>query len=330
MQQARFLISSLAAALLLNAAPAGAQAVNVSRLVLGGTNNQTQPQGSATPIPCQSCSYATVYAAGMNAGYSSQVGPLLANGWPPQHGVTLAGAASVLDNVGIGVVPTGRVADGGIVGAEQRARTRLDKSQFTANPVREVAVQSWRSGSGLAVASHSVTITTPAAASGSVPTYVTLAIPRHRRGIQNAYAVSSTTGDYYYERPQRMQAGSAVDVYVDGLPVWSASSQVLVPGRYTPPLATNQLYLRWGETLSTIAESTVTLFLGYLPSGSTRNLTMVMRSEAHLDAEDCKYTSSQGQALWRCHSQVEALTLPAVWSGSSSTGMRPAIDVFTR
>jgi hypothetical protein len=319
---------ALAVAALGTAWQARAQATNVSRLVMG--TQQTPPAETLPTANCQGCSYVTVHAAGATTGYSAEPGPYLANTWPPAYGASFNRPGPASEVLDIGTPPVGYTADGGSIGALRRARTQFDGA-LSASAVRELAVQTWRTGSGRVVASHAIRITPTGPT--ALATYLEFTKPQDLRSLSN-YA-SDTLSNYsvVYTQPERFQASTTVDVTVDGLPVWTSSRLALLPRDYAHTSTFDRVDLNWGETLGSSSTDRVTLFLGMLPPGETRQVNVVLRSDLRVEVRswaDCMQDSAPlPPAAWRCHSQREGLTQPGTFV-SSAVGVRPAIRVFTR
>ncbi|MFT3818498.1 MAG: hypothetical protein QM750_12820 [Rubrivivax sp.] len=321
---------SLAALLAAVLAPsAGAASFNVSQLV----NGVAEPwplylPGTPTADCGANCLYVNSAAAGMSNSYDLTPGPYVVGGWPPAYAGGVPGLASVAEELAVPLPNNGQTMDGGGIGVHQRANV-----EFAWQPLlggqRQMAVQSWKTGSGAGTVSYALRIQTPAA--GAKRTYLEFRVPALRRGWQLAYTMGGPSGyEYIYTQATRLQTRSAVDVYVDGLPVWSSASNALQPKRFNPP-GLNPLILDWDQPL---VDDTVTLYLGTLPAGSVRSVAMVLRTDLRTEAPTCKNSHENGTTYQRCHSQREAISLPAdsVSSGGPLPfiSYRPAVRVYTR
>lgn len=303
-----------------------AQAINVSRLVSG--TQETPPADSAPTTSCQTCTYVTTQAAGATDGYTLDPGPYLASAWPPKYGTALS-AIPVIDVLDLGAQPAGTLADGGFQGAHRRARAQFD-TVLLGSPVREVSAQTWSNGSARSLVGHAIRILP--VGTQALATYVQFKMPREQRAVQYAYKVDAN-GNHEYKRPEHIQARSTADVIVDGLPVWTSSSMMLVPKRITSSNPQDRLYFYLDQRLSAFTEDTVTLFLGYLTPGQRRQVNVLLRSELRHEA---RYNTGcftdvdpVSQSVWRCHSQLEGLSQPAFLTNNLLTARR-ALHVFTR
>lgn len=320
---------ALAVAALGMAWQARAQTINVSRLVMG--TQQTPPAESLPTAACQGCSYVTVHAAGATTSFTTEPGPYLANTWPPAYGTSFNRPGPASEPIDIGSVSSAWTPDGGSIGAVRRARAQFDTPMLIANPVRELAVQTWRTGSGRAITSHAIRIQPTGTA--PVATYLEFTKPQDLRAINYA---RDTQPDYSnsYTRPLRFQASTTVDITIDGLPVWTSTRLAMLPRNYVPTSLFDHILINGGENLGTSSSDRVTLFLGLLPPGETRQVSIVLSSDLRAEVKpsnDCEYDNGPAvtSPQWRCHSQREGLTQPGT-AVSAIVGVRPAIRVFTR
>lgn len=319
---------ALVALIGLTVQPARADVVNVSAFVLG-TRAQVPPVlGPATPTyPCgAACLYAGISKVGADAGYVMEPAPYTASSWPPVYTAALPAVGAVDETLGIPAPPSGVVTDGGAIGAARLARVQYDWTPLLGG-TRMMGVQSWKGGSGVASVSIAIRIT-PAA--DKKYHYLEFVVPRLARQWQEAAYVGGPSGNQpIQELPQQMQSRSAVDVYIDGLPVWSGESTSLKPQGWSPP-AVGYLDLDWGPDLD---ESRVTLFLGALPLGVTRTVALVFRTDLRVAANTCYTSNMYGTSAQRCDSRREALTLPSMLSGNGGPlqlpTYRPDVRVYT-
>lgn len=315
---------------LLPVAPALAATINVSQLVTGTAEaTPSYPLGGVISECGSACRYVNVASAGASTAYDITPGPYVVGAWPPVWGSTVPGLASVDETLAIAPPSGGQTMDGGPTGVLRRAEVRFDFMPLVGS-VRRMAVQTWKTGSGAAVASYGVRLVTPAGTARR--TYLEFVLPTATRGWQEAYYVGGPSGyQPFYTTPERLQARQAVDVYVDGLPVWSSASNLLLPQRFNPPYS-QRLRLDWDRPLT--GGDTATLFLGTLPAGQSYALTVVLRTDLRVQAPTCKNDSEFGVSYQRCHSQVEALSLPARSTGSSGPYQpmtyKPDLRVYTR
>ncbi|WP_326539785.1 hypothetical protein [Pseudorhodoferax sp.] len=312
-------------------APALAATINVSQLVTGTAEaTPTYLPGSIINACSSACRYVNVASAGASTAYDITPGPYVVGAWPPAWGSAVPGLASVDETLAITPPSGGQTMDGGATGVLRRAEVRFDFMPLVGS-VRRMAVQTWKTGSGASVVSYGIRLVTPPG--NARRTYLEFVLPTATRGWQEAYYVGGPSGyQPFYTTPERLQTRQAVDVYVDGLPVWSSASNLLLPKRFNPPYS-QRLRLDWDRPLT--GGDTTTLFLGTLPAGQSYALTVVLRTDLRIEAPTCKNDSEYGVSYQRCHSQVEALSLPARSTGVTTgpyqvTTYKPDLRVYTR
>lgn len=321
MTSLRYSVASLALAF---AGPASAVYFNVSEIVTG-THQSDNSLPSAPGVPCGSaCAYVSTATVGMTQTYVVTPSSFTVDAWVPQwvFGGNVRAPASLTRSVGIAPAPGGLEQWAGAMGVHARARTLFDTAAGAIEP-NQVTVQTWKTGSGASTVSYAIRVTP---LSGSQPTYLQFAVPERRHAIQ--YAMSMMNYQYFKTDPERVQSRTAVDVYVDGLPVWSSELNYLVPQRFTP-LGNAQLALSWDQPLG---GQPVTLFLGRLPSGTSRTVAVVIRADLRAEAPSCRtFTDVYGVSSQSCHSQREGVALPGVSniSGNFAT-YGPDVRVYTK
>jgi hypothetical protein len=310
--------------LLAAAGPAAAATYNVSELVLG-TAQPLPPAPWIGATSASSCRYASVSGAMMANGYTIWPGAYATNGWP----VSFSATPPLYDPAQVQLVvpdpPAGQAYDTlfGDPLPRQRARVVFSASAAMPASARQLDVQTWRSGSGASAASYAVRIEAPAGPAR--PTFLSFGVPTPVRESKRAGHIAGPSGQQPFTiYPKRMQARSIVDVYVDGLPVWSSESLLLMPQRRSDPWG--QTEISWGPALD---GSRATLFLGSLPAGSVRTAVIVLRSDVRADASACDVEPNQflGVDLRRCNAEAEGLSLPTK-SGPPTYGHVPDISVM--
>lgn len=310
----------------LMAAPALAATYNVSALVTGTA--EQMPLFITTPsVPCTTaCQYTQASSTGLSNSYTMNPGPYLTGTWPPVYQASQPGVASVHEELPIAAPPAGSVLASGFEdGVRRRAAVDFAWQPLMAGK-RRIAAQTWQTGSGASVVSHAIRLTVPAHTTQR--TWLEFAVPASESAWSHAYDVISNQSFFSY--PKRLQARSSVDVYVDGLPVWSSSSNLLRPQRWGKATLYD-IRLNWGQSLD---EGTATLFLGTLQGGSAYTVSVVIRTDLRVDAPECDNASEFGTNHVRCHSHREALSLPAklVSSGGvfPTLTYKPDFRVYTR
>jgi hypothetical protein len=118
--------------------------------------------------------------------------------------------------------------------------------------------------------------------------FVDLRVPAITGGPQPAYSLccsgDSNGGTYEYMRPKGWNAQAAVDLLVDGLPVWSSEQTALDPNDGTSGGPFDELDVAWDQPAG---PSTTTLFLGRIAPGGSLTVTMVIRADVNDLAPDC-------------------------------------------
>ncbi len=320
---------TLACCAIAAALPAASRAdppvLNVSKLVLG-TEEPLPPEGWAVISPCgNDCRYATVSGTQMSNGYGSWPGALNTAAWPVFYSNVEPLYEAVQDNLAVAAAPAGTAYSSLPSGVKQRSRVAYSYLWSEPASSRQLDVQTFKSGRGASAVSYAVRINTPPA--GARRTFLRFKLPTLVRDGQYATEVAGPSGNQPLSTmPKRLQARSAVDVYVDGLPVWSSQSMRLLPQRYNPSLP-GTLELQWGGALD---GSNATLFLGTLPAGSARSAVIVLRSDLRVDAPTC-HTVNQPLGLDErsCDAQLEGLSLPTQASAPFYIH-NPDISVYTR
>lgn len=296
-----------ASALLAGAAGSGLAATathNVSQLVLGV--HEALPQGTARTFECGSaCRFAGASGVQMSNGDAVFPGPYETAAWPVFFSSAAPNHATTEKSLGISDAPNGTQYVTLAPGLLQRARVGFPYLYSAPAAERRLDVQTFRSGSGASAVSYAVRIEAPPGSAR--PTYLRFAVPTQVRAQQLA-SDNGGAGQPVVTYPKHLQARSIVDVYVDGLPVWSAQSMLLRPRRFPSSLGTT-LALEWDQPLD---GGTATLFLGSLPPGSVRTAVIVLRSDLRVENPTC-YTVSNvlGDDWRRCDARQEGLTLPS-------------------
>jgi hypothetical protein len=317
----RALVAGLATAC---TGPALAVYFNVSEQVLG--THQVDSSTVVQPkIPCSSaCKYTSLIGVGMSNSYAITPGTMITDNWslPFVTGGNVRVPGSQVANLAVSPPPDGVTFAGGSIGVAQRSRAVWDSTNSAYGP-NVATVQTWKTGSGASVVSYGIRLTTPTG-SGTQPTFLRFKVPERQRAAQTTYYLQDD--QYFYSSPDRAQSRAAMDVYVDGIPVWSSELNALVPKRYHMS-GTTQLHLDWDQPLD---GSEVTLFLGRLPAGSTRTLALVMRADLRVDGPSSCRTYANNGSFQSCHSQREGMTLPGFDSGGQFYYVSPDVQVYTK
>lgn len=299
--------------LLAAAIDAPATTVDVSRIVLGG-----QAGGSVgwllPKTPCGSrCSYAAESAVMASLSGGQVSGSFAISSWPPAHGPgpialheiarELTPPISYTDASGITHVFEGAAG-------QPRRRAAVEFPLMTP-PARGVFAETFSTGSGAAVASHSVRLDT---GSSHRPWFIALRAPTLDRLVAPMYAVGGPSGSEPIAKgPDESASRSTVDVYVDGLPVWTAEWARHVTSELSSQSAFAAAESEWSEAIGGGSASPVILYLGRLPANRTFRIDLVVRSEQRVTAPNCVQDAiyELDLVVHRCHQQRERLDVPA-------------------
>jgi hypothetical protein len=303
-------LSAVATALALLSAPHAANATggfyNVSQIVLG-THEPSIQFPSPAPVCGGACSYLAISGTQMSNSYAIWPGAYATAAAPALYTGLEALYSQVQELLAIPAPPAGVQNIGLPGGALQRSQVAFSVNPADPASARQIDVQTWKSGSGASAASYAVKITLPPGPAR--PVFLRFEVPQLVRDGVYAMEIAGPSGqEPIVTPPERLQARSAVEVLVDGLPVWSSQSMKLLPRRYESVGAV-PIEFSWGPTLN---GGVVTLFLGTLPGNSIRTATLVMRSDLRVDAPVCKTTYSYYSGdKQRCTAQIEGLSLPS-------------------
>lgn len=311
--------------LLLAASSVQAQVYNVSDRVRGTLDPlplvSIQPQQDCTTA----CSYAMASVAGISNAYTTLPWPLRTKVWPPQFGANVPAVPTATSEVPTAPADPGAVLSTGSLGAKQRAAVEFASVNFPPGGVRRLSAQTWRTGSGSAVLSYAIRLSLPPGAP-TKGTYLEFALPQVVPGV--AYPVQGSPDGMTtsYLHPLHSQSRSAVDVYADGLPLWSSESNRMLPRIFSPYNTFDTLDLKWGPPMD---GSRATLYLGRLGGGFETTLTLILRTDSRVEADACGFQQSSGTTVQTCTTLLEALTIPAV-SSDPLAPARPDIRLYTR
>ncbi len=110
--------------------------------------------------------------------------------------------------------------------------------------------------------------------------FINLNIPTLKRNVQPGYnlccAGDDNGGTYDYIRPTSWDARHEVDIYVDGLPVWSSASTATYPANpQGSPF--DAVEAKWDKTAG---PGSSTLYLGRLSAGQSLTITFEAKADA--------------------------------------------------
>lgn len=149
--------------------------------------------------------------------------------------------------------------------------------------------------------------------------FVVLQHPKFLLGVQAAYTLQpggpgGGGGTYLYKSPDAARARAAVDVLVDGLPVWSSESTYMYPdGDASYPW--DKRLTSWGNT--PVDNGQTKLYLGKLQAGKAITITFVVRADTYVDADNCgtSYGGWNSPDEKRCFDLTQTVELPTLPTG---------------
>ncbi len=128
--------------------------------------------------------------------------------------------------------------------------------------------------------------------------YFDLKVPVLKRGTSPAYDLccsgDSNGGTYNYHSPQSADSRAAVDVEVDGLPVWSSEAAYTYPAtNSSSPF--DEVDIAWDQPNG---PGTTTLYLGRVAPGHGMDITFIARADAR---DLASYCGIQGPSSYLSH-----------------------------
>jgi hypothetical protein len=191
---------------------------------------------------------------------------------------------------------------------------KIDMESFP----KRVASHTFSSGWAKSAVNYSVRVAHYSAT--ALDYFVLLKHPKYLRGIQFAYTLqpNSSGGVYLYKSPTSARARAAVDVLVDGLPVWSSESTYMYRPDGTINQSTDKRETTWGNTVTANGETK--LYLGKLSAGKSITITFVVRTDAHADADECgtEYGGWNTPNKKRCFDLTQTVELTSNTTGPVS------------
>ena len=154
--------------------------------------------------------------------------------------------------------------------------------------------------------------------------FVNIQHPTFARSVESAYTLTSGSngGTYIYTKPTNANSRATVEIYADGLPIWSSEATYHYPnGQAT--YAWDNAGTNWGKAS---ASGFSTLYLGKLNPGTTVILTMVVRTAVNVEMNTsaCPYESSAWENVIRCHKVTDSVKL------SNLANYTSMLQIFTK
>ena len=150
--------------------------------------------------------------------------------------------------------------------------------------------------------------------------FLTFPVPKATRIYTVPYSLSSAGdyngGTYSYVNPKFVSSTNAIDVYVDGLPVYSSAG--FFDHARTYANAFQKLETSFGQQ---IFDPNVLIYLGKIPAGGSFTVDLVIRAEATADSSTCGTTYLTGYSgnklEYNCLDMNERISIPESGSGIS-------------
>lgn len=146
--------------------------------------------------------------------------------------------------------------------------------------------------------------------------------PTFQRNVESAYTLApgGNGGTYVYQKPTNANSRAAVEIYADGLPIWSSETAYHYPNG-SAVYAWDNAGTSWGKA-SQAGYST--LYLGKLTAGRTVIINVVVRTATAVKMDNCAYDSDYYGNTIRCHKVTDAVKLTDL---SNSSNM---LQLFTK
>lgn len=190
----------------------------------------------------------------------------------------------------------------------------LAKVDMAASPKR-VQSRNFSTGSASSAVNYSVRI--DHYSSTPLDYFVVLEHPKSTLGISPAYTLqpNGSGGTYLPINPHGARARAAVDVMVDGLPVWSSESTYMWEELADFDAGDKRL-TSWGNTL--VENGETRLYLGKLQAGKSITISFIVRSDTWVDADTCGTAYATGfntPDVRHCFDLTQTVDLPSLSSG---------------
>jgi hypothetical protein len=199
---------------------------------------------------------------------------------------------------------------------------QLAKVDMTPNP-KIVQSRTYSTGSAQSAVNYSIKVSHGSAQ--PLDYFIYLYHPKILTGVQAAYTLQpggpgGSGGTYLYKFPTTASSRGAVDVLVDGLPVWSNESMYMYPDG-TAEWAWDKLFTKWGNPL--VDNGTTKLYIGRIAANTIVNVSLIVRTDVKAVASQCgtEYGGWNYADTQHCFDLTQSVQLPA-------GAQIPAIYVF--
>jgi hypothetical protein len=187
---------------------------------------------------------------------------------------------------------------------------QLAKVDMAPNPR---VVQSRTFGTGWAQSAANYTIKVFHGSAQPLDYFIYLYHPKILTGVQAAYTLQpggpgGSGGTYLYKHPDSAGSRAAVDVLVDGLPVWSTESAYMYP-EDTADYAWDKLFTKWGSPV--VDNGTTKLYIGRLAAYQVVHVSLIVRTDVKAVASQCgtEYASYGSADTKRCFDLTQTVQL---------------------
>jgi hypothetical protein len=279
---------------------------NVSQIATGNLINiDWTVEATIARTPCGSaCTYAPRSTAWINPDSATASNPAT---WPDALHTSKPKPLPILRAI---ATPQGLPDNNGIVQDFNSDFYRRAAVDFPTFGTRAVSALTSKSGEARAAYSHHLRIVNDSAATRNY--FIEFTRPTRSAGRAEAtYLIDNFILTY---GPKSAASRSSVDIYVNGLPVWSRANTFHRPINFS---GNDGIDLAWDTQFSGGSEI---LYLGRLAAGATMQISYVMSTEARADAPQCGKTSHTypaGPTEVNCYTISESLSLPATQSARS-------------
>jgi len=303
----------MACAALCFQACANAELLNVSKIVTGTEQNINWVAAAFTPNVFPSANISNEYMGRAMVQKDQVKQDLVGPGpWGPSWGTWLPAP-----NVTASVVAD-PITKFGVTYNYSSSSHRSATVNMTLNP-RYVGAMTFGTGNSEAAASYSYKIDHFGAAQDY---FMSVQHPAFQRNVEAAYVLTpgSNGGTYVYYKPTNANSRAAVEIYADGLPIWSSETAYHYPNGQAV-YAWDNAGTSWGKPS---AAGFSTLYLGKFNAGMSVTITMVVRTATAVKMDSCAYDSDAFGNTIRCHKVTDAVKL------SNLSGAGNMLQLFTK
>jgi hypothetical protein len=279
---------------------------NVSQIATGAYSYiDWAVEATIAKTPCgAACSYAPRSTAWINPDSAAASNPAT---WPDALHASKPKPPPIVREI---PTPQGLPDNNGVVQDFNADFYRRAAVEFPTFGTRAVAAMTSKSGEARAAYSHHLRIVNDSAATRNY--FIEFTPPtRTASRAQATYLIDNFILTY---GPKSAASRSSVDIYVNGLPVWSQANTFHRPANFS---GNDGIDVAWDTQLNGGSQI---LYLGRLAAGATMQVSYVISSEARADAPQCgktAHTYPTGPTEVNCYTVYERLSLPGTVSARS-------------